>query len=132
MFIPSDKLRPLELPFYPDGTTVCGVKTPSYDIISTRSGAAVASLAITLNQMVTHALNLHKHHMLTQTGLSYLLETLEMIEPELKIAVLSQDLALFKNIKALSRDLKTESKAVQEDKFDWDSLKVDPSNYLID
>lgn len=61
-----------------------------------------------------------------------MLETLEMIEPELKIAVLSQDLALFKNIKALSRDLKTESEAVQEDKFDWDSLKVDPSNYLID
>jgi len=61
-----------------------------------------------------------------------LLETLEMIEPELKIAVLSQDLTLFKNIKALSRDLKTESEAVQEDKFDWDSLKVDPSNYLKD
>jgi len=132
LFIPSDKLRPLELPFHPDGTTVCGVKSPSYDIISTRSGAAVASLAITLNQMVTHALNLHRRNTLTQTGLSYLLDTLEMIEPELKMVVFSQDLTLFKNIKALSRDLKTKYEAPQEDKFDWESLKIDPRAYLTD
>lgn len=69
LFIPSDRLRPFEIPFQPDGTTICSVKQPSYDIISTRSGAAVASLSITLNQMVTHALNLHKHNLLTQTGL---------------------------------------------------------------
>lgn len=102
------------------------MKYPSQDIISTRSGAAAASLAITLNQMVNHALNLHKHFLLTQAGLQYLLDTLDLIEPELKMIILAQDLTFFRNIKALSRDLKTHQEREKEEKFDWESLKVDP------
>ena len=114
-------MRPLELPFYADGTSICGVKSPSYEITSTRSAAAVASLAVTLNQMVPLALNLHKHQKLTQAGLQNLLDTLEMIDPELKMAVLAQDLTLFRNIKALNRDLKLGSELLtpQDEPFDW-------------
>jgi hypothetical protein len=55
-----------------------------------------------------------------------------MIEPELKMAIFAQDLSLFRNIKALSRDLKTKSESVKEENFDWESFKVDPRKYLED
>jgi len=55
-----------------------------------------------------------------------------MIEPELKMVILAQDLSLFRSIKALSRDLKTNKEAIKEEKFDWESLTVDPRRYLQD
>jgi hypothetical protein len=80
--------------------------------------------------MIGHALNLHSHHLLTQTGLGYLLDALEMIEPEIKMAVLAQDLTLFRNIKTLSRDLKNGSECIKEESFDWQTLEIDPRKFF--
>ena len=85
-------MRALELPFYTDGTTVCGVKQPQFDCISNKSAAAVCSLSRNLNKMTLHALNLQKTNQLTIEGLQNIVDVFEILEPELKIAVLCQDL----------------------------------------
>lgn len=48
------------------------------------------------------------------------------------MVILAQDLSLFRNIKALSRDLKAKQDPLKEEQFDWESLKVDPRTYLED
>lgn len=89
LYCPSDEMRPLELPFFSDNSSVCGVKLPQFDIMSTKSAASVVSLSRTLKQLVIHALNLQKDESLSKAGLQSLLDVFEVLEPELKMAVLA-------------------------------------------
>jgi len=61
-----------------------------------------------------------------------LLDAFEMIEPELKMAVLAQDLTLFRNLKTLSRSLTLSGESLQPDAFDWNSLTIDPAECFKD
>ena len=51
--------------------------------------------------MTQLAINLQKTNQLSKEGLQNLVDVFEILEPELKIAVLCQDLSLYRNVKQL-------------------------------
>jgi hypothetical protein len=67
---------------------VAGVKQPQFDCISNKSAAAVFSLSRNLKKLTQLALNLQKTNQLTKEGLQNVVDVFEILEPELKIAVL--------------------------------------------
>jgi hypothetical protein len=123
----KEELRQLlDIEFFTDGTTTCHVKPEgSKDMEYTQSAASIHRLKDKLSLMFKTALRLESHGQLTKNDLQLICESFEVMNPLLKLKVLTQDLALYKEIHRLNHKLLNSEARSAFQQYDWESVAID-------